>query len=57
MIIAKINEIENRQCKRVVFPTEKFLLMADNDCKLEIQFVSVRDRSGTNSRLYCLLRS
>ena len=34
--IAKIRGLENRHCERVIFPGEKFLFMANDDCELEI---------------------
>ena len=36
VVIAKINGLKNRQCERVIFPAEKFLFMANDNCKLEI---------------------
>ena len=36
VVIAKIHGIENRHCERVIFPGEKFLFVADEDCELEI---------------------
>ena len=36
VVIAKIVGLKNRHCERVVFPQEKFLFMADDDCKLEL---------------------
>ena len=36
VVIAKINGLKNRHCERVIFPSEKFLFMADQDCELEI---------------------
>jgi len=36
VVIAKLSGLQNRQCERVVFPEQKFLFMANDDCKLEI---------------------
>ena len=36
VIIAKISGLENRDCERVVFPSEKFIFMANDECELEI---------------------
>jgi len=36
VVIAKLSGLENRDCERVVFPTQKFLFMADDKCELEI---------------------
>ena len=34
--IVRILGLETRYCERVVFPQEKFLFEANNDCELEI---------------------
>ena len=34
--IVRILGLEERHCERVVFPGEKFLFEADNDCELEV---------------------
>ena len=36
IVIAKIHGIKNRHCERVIFPKEKFLFIADDNCQLEI---------------------
>lgn len=36
IVIAKIRGLDNRHCERVVFPGEKFMFRANNDCDLEI---------------------
>lgn len=36
VVVAKVNGLKNRHCERVIFPTEKFLFMADDNCELEI---------------------
>lgn len=36
IVIAKVYGLKNRHCERVVFPTEKFLFVADDNCELEI---------------------
>ena len=36
VVIAKLSGLENRNCERVVFPTQKFLFMANDNCELEI---------------------
>ena len=36
IIIARINDLRNRTCERVVFPGEKFLFKANDDCSLKI---------------------
>lgn len=36
VVIAKLSGLENRDCERVVFPDQKFLFMANDECKLEI---------------------
>lgn len=36
VVIAKLSGLENRNCERVVFPTQKFLFMANDSCELEI---------------------
>lgn len=36
IVIAKISRIKNRDCERVIFPAERFLFAADDDCQLEI---------------------
>lgn len=36
VVIAKLSGLENRDCERVLFPTQKFLFMANDECELEI---------------------
>lgn len=36
VVIARIIGIVDRHCERVIFPGEKFLFKADDDCELEI---------------------
>jgi len=36
VVIAKLGGLENRNCERVVFPEQKFLFMANDNCELEI---------------------
>lgn len=36
VVVAKVKGFKDRQCERVIFPTEKFLFMANDDCRLEI---------------------
>ncbi|MEL7408796.1 MAG: DUF1830 domain-containing protein, partial [Cyanobacteria bacterium J06558_2] len=36
VVIAKINMLKDRHCERVIFPNEKFLFTADENCELEI---------------------
>ncbi len=36
VVIAKINGLKNRDCERVIFPSERFLFLANDDCELEI---------------------
>ena len=36
IVIAKIRGLDNRHCERVVFPGEKFMFRADDNCDLEI---------------------
>ena len=36
VVIAKINGLKNKHCERVIFPAEKFLFMANDNCELEI---------------------
>ena len=36
IVIAKVRGLEDRHCERVVFPEEKFLFEANQDCELEI---------------------
>ena len=36
VVVAKVRGLENRHCERVIFPTEKFLFIAHDDCELEI---------------------
>jgi len=36
VVIAKLSGLENRDCERVVFPDQKFIFMASDDCELEI---------------------
>ena len=36
VVVVKMRGIDNRHCERVVFPTEKFLFVANDDCELEI---------------------
>ena len=36
VVVAKVVGLKNRQCQRVVFPQEKFLFLADDNCDLEI---------------------
>ncbi len=36
VVIAQINGLKNKHCERVIFPTENFLFMANDNCELEI---------------------
>ena len=36
IVIAKIRGLVNRHCEKVVFPGEKFLFRANDDCDIEI---------------------
>lgn len=36
VVVAKLQGISNRDCERVIFPGEKFLFVASDDCELEI---------------------
>ena len=36
IVIARIRNLENRHCERVVFPGEQFLFEAEDSCELEI---------------------
>ncbi len=36
VVIAKIHGIKDRQCERVIFPEEKFLFWANDNCEIEI---------------------
>ena len=36
VVVVKMRGIDNRHCERVIFPTEKFLFVASDDCELEI---------------------
>ena len=36
VVVAKIKCLKSRHCERVVFPGQKFLFMADDECNLEI---------------------
>lgn len=36
IVIAKIRGLVDRHCERVVFPGEKFLFRANDDCDIEI---------------------
>ena len=36
IVIAKIRGLVNRHCEKVVFPGEKFLFRASDDCDIEI---------------------
>ena len=36
VVVVKMRGMSNRHCERVIFPTEKFLFVASDDCELEI---------------------
>ena len=36
VVVAKVRGLAHRHCERVVFPEEKFLFEAHEDCELEI---------------------
>ena len=36
VVVAKIRGLVNRHCERVVFPNEKFLFKANDECQVEI---------------------
>ena len=38
VVVAKLRGLEDRDCERVAFPTQKFLFTANDSCELEIHF-------------------
>lgn len=36
VVVAKVKGLKNRHCERVIFPAERFMFMADDNCELEI---------------------
>ena len=36
VVIAKVKGLKNRHCERVIFPGERFMFIADDNCELEI---------------------
>ncbi|MEL6496796.1 MAG: DUF1830 domain-containing protein [Cyanobacteria bacterium J06623_7] len=36
VVVVKLGGPDNRHCERVIFPTEKFLFVANDSCELEI---------------------
>ena len=36
VVVAKIKGLQDRHCERVIFPSERFLFVADEYCELEI---------------------
>lgn len=36
IVIAKVHGLKNRHCERVIFPQEKFLFIANDNCESEV---------------------